>query len=145
MLATPHAYQPSPRIPNVRTAKNATQKRRVRAARARYAGISRFSAVLAIVLVTVIGYVMLMAHLTSMNYALSKAQHERTDLQGQTMRLDDQLSRLRSDERLAKIAARLNMHDPQQFAIVKLPPSVEPRVGSHLALLSTVAGWLGSR
>ncbi|HEY8298529.1 MAG TPA: hypothetical protein VIG32_10980 [Candidatus Baltobacteraceae bacterium] len=131
-----------PHIPNVRTAKNATERRRGRASRARYAGFTRFCAVLAIVLAGVMGYVVLMTHLTSMNYALSRAERQRTALQAETLRLDDRLARLRSDDRLAAIAASLHMHDPQQFAIVKLPPPVETRAGSHLALLSNFAGWL---
>ncbi|MGZ3563179.1 MAG: hypothetical protein ACXVAS_15220 [Vulcanimicrobiaceae bacterium] len=145
MLATPQQrYEARPRIPNVRTAKNATQRRRVRAARARYAGMSRFCVVLAGVLTLVMVYVMLMAHLTSMNYALAKAQRERTALQAESMRLDDRLARLRSEDRLAAIAVKLGMHDPQQFALVKLPPPAAQRDRSHLALFTSVAGWLSA-
>ncbi|MDQ2871707.1 MAG: hypothetical protein M3R35_01110 [Candidatus Eremiobacteraeota bacterium] len=145
MLAAPQQYEARPRITNVRTAKNATHKRRARTARAQYVGISRFCAGLAVVLAMVMIYVMLMAHLTSMNYALSRAEHQRADLQAQSLRLDDQLARLRSDERLAAIAARFGMRDPQQFAVVKLPPSNISHDRTRLALLSTFAGWLGSR
>ena len=106
--------------------------------------MSRFCIILAGVLTLVMVYVMLMAHLTSMNYALARAERERNALQAQSMRLDDRLARLRSDDRLAAIAAKLGMRDPQQFALVKLPPPVAERDRSHIALFTSVAGWLGA-
>ncbi len=109
----------------------------------RYAGLAKFSLALFGVAALMMVYVMLVSNLTSLNYSVAKADHERSVLQAQTTRLDDQISRLRSDDRLAAIAARLGMRDPAQFAIVTLPAVRYDRKGhTRLALLSTVAGWL---
>lgn len=146
MLAAPQHYEERPRIPNLRTAKNATLQRRQHAARARYRGIVRFSTGLALALVLVMGYMMLMANLTTLNYSVAKAQRERAALQGETLRLDDRLATLRSDDRLAAIAARLGMREPQQYAVVTLPPPEAPmRDRSHVALLSSFAVWLHAK
>ena len=133
-----------PRVTHVRTAKNATYNRRSKSVRARYAGISRVCLVLGVGLVAVMGYVMLMSNLTGLNYATAKAEHQRAALQEETMRLDDRLEGLRSQDRLAAIAGRLGMRDPAQFALVSLPAAhVENH--THLALLSSVAGWFNAR
>src|SRR5947209_5708365 len=126
MLAAPlrkteeRAKTPRPR--NVRTAKQATQRRISRKERARYGVLVRFCGALAVALSLVMIYVTLTARLTSLNYAVAKAQRERATLQAETARLDDRLAALRSNDRLASVAARLHMQDPQQFAIVTLPP-----------------------
>ena len=144
MLAQPR-QDTRPRISNVRTAKHATQRRISRKERARYAGLFRFCAVLAVALTLVMCYVMLTARLTSLNYAVAKAERERATLQAQTARLDDQLAALRSDDRLANVAAKLHMQDPQQFAVVTLPPAVQPDDRSHLAFLSGLANLFGAK
>src|SRR5579884_1483289 len=108
----------------VRTARQATQRRVSRKARARYSSLLQFCGILAVTLFGVMLYVTLTARLTSLNYAVAKAQLERTKLQAETARLDDRLAQLRSDDRLAHVAASLHMQDPQQFAIVQLPAPV---------------------
>ncbi|MDQ2680347.1 MAG: hypothetical protein M3Y21_04910 [Candidatus Eremiobacteraeota bacterium] len=131
------------RIQNVRTAKAATQRRQTHSARMRYAGLAKFSIALIGVAALMMIYVMLVSNLTSLNYSVAKADHERSVLQAQTARLDDQLGKLRSDDRLAAIAAQLGMRDPAQFAIVTLPTvRYDGKGHGRLALLSTVAGWL---
>ncbi len=137
------AYQAQPRLRNVRTAKHATQMRKSHASRARYAGLVRFCGVLGVVLCGVMVYVMLMANLTGLNYAASRADRQRASLQAETARLDDRLAALRSDDRLAKIAAELHMRDPQQFAMVTLPPA-QPQGQSRL-FLSSLASWFGAK
>lgn len=132
-------------LPNVRTARHATTRRVKRASRARYTGLLRFCAVLAVVLLGLMTYVMLTSRLTGLNYAVAKAQHERAVLQSQTARLDDRIAALSSDDRLARVAARLHMQDPQQFALVTLPPRVQPAPDSRLAFLSTLTGFFRSR
>lgn len=128
---------------HVRTARNATQRRVSRAARARYSSLLQFCAVLAVVLCGVMLYVTLTARLTSLNYAVAKAQEEKTDLQSQTARLDDQLAALRSDDRLARVAAKLHMKDPQQFAMVSLPAPAHEQAPSRLAFFAGLAGLFG--
>lgn len=142
MLAEP---RPTPRTSNVRTAKQATQRRVSRAARLRYSGLVRFCGALAIGLTLVMGYVTLTARLTSLNYAVGRAERERTALQTQTARLDERVAALRSDDRLAHVAAQLHMADPQQFAVVTLPPPLRQEDRSHLAFLAGLANLFGAK
>jgi len=144
-LAAPRVETAKPRVANVRTAKNATQKRRAHAVRSRYATIWRFSVALAVGLILVMTYLMLTANVTSLNYAVARAERERAGLQSETMRLDDRLAQLRSDSRLARIAAKLNMRDPQQFALVKMPVRRPQSDDRHIALLSAISGWFGAK
>jgi len=137
------AYQAQPRVRNVRTAKHATHMRKSHASRSRYSGLVRFSAVLGVVLCGVMFYVMLMANLTSLNYSVSRADRQRASLQAETARLDDRLAALRSDDRLAKLAAQLHMREPQQFAMVTLPPA--PPQGQSRLFLSSLASWFGAK
>ncbi|MDP9018258.1 MAG: hypothetical protein M3N19_08050, partial [Candidatus Eremiobacteraeota bacterium] len=133
-----------PRISNVRTARAATQSRRKKSSQQRYAHLGRFVLGLAAVVVLLMGYVMMMANLTSLNYAVARAEHERVALQDQTARLDDRIAALRSQERLAGIAGKLGMHDAQAYAIVQLPQKPHAAAGPRLAVLSTLSGWLGT-
>ncbi|MBC5829247.1 MAG: hypothetical protein GIW98_03515 [Candidatus Eremiobacteraeota bacterium] len=143
MLAQRQLHETKPRISQVRTNKNASERRRKTTRRLRYAHLTRFTCVLVIVLLTLMSYLGLMANLTGINYAVARAAAERAVLQDQTLRLDDRLSQLRSHERLAQIAARLGMRDPAFYAIVRLPdPPIRQTVPPRLAFLSTVAGWL---
>jgi len=124
----------------VRTVRNATQRRVKRAVRARYSGLFEFCAILAVVLCAVMLYVTLTARLTSLNYAVAKAEMDRSELQAQTARLDEQLAALRSDDRLARVAARLHMTDPQQFAMVSLPAPPSRPARTRLAFFAGLAG-----
>jgi len=128
-----------------RTARGATQRRITRKDRARYIGLFRFCALLAVALSLVMIYVMLTAQLTSLNYAVGRAQRERSALLAETARLDDRLAVLRSDDRLAMVAGRLQMQDPDQFAIVTLPVPVQQRDRSHLAFLAGLASIFGAK
>lgn len=129
----------------VRTARNATQRRVTRAARARYSGLLQFCAVLGVTLFGVMLYVTLTARLTSLNYAVAKSQIERTTLQAQTARLDDELAALKSDDRLARVAAKLHMQDPQQFAQVSLPAPVHEHGPPGLAFFAGLAGFFRAK
>lgn len=133
--------QPQP----VRTARNATQRRLSKKERARYRTLVQFSACLSVALVLFMAYLSLNAHLTSLNYKYVKAQRERATLQAQTARLDEQLASLRGDDRLSAIATKLHMSDPQQFALVTLPAPESHSAGTHLAFLSSLAGFFGAK
>ncbi len=137
------AYQANPRLRNVRTAKHATHLRKTHNSRARYTSLVRFCGALGVVLVGVMLYVMLIANLTSLNYSVARADRQRASLQAETARLDDRLATLRSDDRLAKMAAALHMREPQQFALVTLPPAA-PQGRSRL-FLSSLASWFGAK
>lgn len=142
-LAQPtYAPQSKPRIANPRTARNATQKRIVQTNRARYGALVRVGAVLALVLTGLMAYVMLTSNVTSLTYAVAKAHHQRDILQQQTARLDDQIAAARSEERLAAMAHKLQMSDPQLFAVIHLAP--EQIATSHLAVIDSIASWFTS-
>ena len=117
-MIQPQYIEERPRIRNPRQARGATDARRKHNYRARYASITRFCVVLGIASVLLVGWVTMTSNLTGMTYAVAKADVQRAKLQGETARLDDKLSGLRSQERLATFAARLGMKDPQQFALV---------------------------
>jgi hypothetical protein len=142
MLAQPR--QPAAPV-RVRTARNATQRRISRKARSRHRHVAQFSVGFAAALLLLMAYVTLTAHLTTLNYAFSRALHERAALQGETARLDEQLATLRGDDRLGAIAARLHMQEPQQFALVTLPAQVRRSDTSHLAFLSGLATLFGAK
>ena len=72
-------------------------------------------------------------------------ERERASLQAETARLDDRVAALRSDDRLARVAAQLHMSDPQQFAIVTLPPPMRQQDRSHIAFLSGLANLFGAK
>jgi cell division protein FtsL len=129
----------------VRTARQATEQRVSRKQRARYSALLQFCAMLAIVLLGVMAYVTLTARLTSLNYAVAKAQHERAALQAETARLDDEVAALKSDDRLARVAAKLHMQDPGQFAMVSLPAQRPAQAPSRLAFFAGLAGLFGAK
>lgn len=137
-----HARQftPSVRLKNPRAARAATQRRIVHKSRARYANVARLGIGIGALLAIFMGYVVLTSSLTGLSYALSRAHDRREALLEETMRLDDRVAALRSDERLSAIAARLGMQDPQRIAVVKLSvPHAPDR--AHVAVLSSLAGF----
>jgi hypothetical protein len=137
----PQYVDDRPRIRNPRRARGATDARRKHNSRARYAAITRFCMVLGIASVLLVGWVTMTSNLTGMTYAVAKADVQRARLQGETARLDDKLSGLRSQERLATFAARLGMKEPQQFALVRIAP---PTTGdAHVALIPAFAALFG--
>lgn len=141
-LAQPaYAPQAKPRIANPRTARNATQKRIVKTHRARYGALVRVGAVLTLVLTGLMAYVMLTSNVTSLTYSVAKVHQDRDRLLAQTARLDDRIATARSQERLAAMAQKLHMTDPQLFAVVRLP--ADRGSGSHFAVIDSIAGWFG--
>jgi len=79
-------------------------------------------------LIPLLGYVTLTANLTSLNYALTRTDHERVALLEDTQRLDERIARLQSPDRLAALAAKLKLHDPHVYAVVRVPePKPQPR------------------
>jgi hypothetical protein len=139
MLAQRLLERPS-RIVNPRAARAATQRRMVRNSRARYADVVRVSAVLTCVLMLLMCYVVLTSSLTGTSYAVAKARAQREALQEETMRLDDRIAALRSDDRLSTLAARLGMRDPQSLAIVRIDPPRVARAPARFPMLSSLAG-----
>jgi cell division protein FtsL len=99
-------------------------------------------AVLLCVLAFLMGYVVLTSSRTGLSYAVARAAAQREALQEETLRLDDQIAALRSDDRLAELAARLGMRQPQRFAVVREEEPRVARAASHFRLLSSIAGFL---
>lgn len=131
----------SARLGNPRTVRAATQRRMVRKSRARYASVKRVLAGLLGVLFLLMTYVVLTSNLTGLSYAVAKASAKREALQEETMRLDDRIAALRSDDRLSVLAARMGMREPQAYAVVRVvPPRVAP-ARPRFAALSSLAGF----
>ena len=130
-----------PRLRNPRRARLRTEERRGKTARRRYEGLSRFVLTLGAVVFLLMSYVWLYSNLTSMNYAIERAERERAALADQSARLEDRIVQLRSQERLAAIASKMNMRDAQQYAIVALPHPAKP-AAQRLALFAAL-DWLG--
>ena len=133
--------QRAPRVRNPRTARGATHRRIVRKSRARYSNIKRIAAAIGGLLVLFMMYVLLTSMMTGLSYAVARAAHDRESLVDETMRLDDRITALRSDDRLSAIAARLKMTDPQQFAVVHLSRPAPTANARRVALLSSLADF----
>jgi hypothetical protein len=133
----------APRIANPRSARTATQTRIVRNARARYRGIRSVAIVLTVVLSSLMLYVLLTSNETSLGYALDRAQARRAALLESNARLDDRIAMLQSDQRLAALAARLGMTQPQRFEVVRLNKPERAVAQSRLPLFASIAGLLG--
>lgn len=140
-MVHPRQVERTHRISNPRTARAATHRRIDKKSKLRYLNLARISGVLTVVLAFLMGYVVLTSSLTGLSYAVANAKHERAELQADTMRLDDKIAAMRSDDRLASLAARLGMSEPQHFALVALP-STQPSQERHLAAFSSLAGLL---
>jgi len=133
-------FNPAIRLKNPRAARAATHRRIVTKSRARYANVGRLGLGIGALLAVFMLYVVLTSSLTGLSYALSRVHDRREALLEETMRLDDRIAALRSDERLSGIASRLGMRDPQRIAVVKLSvPHAPDR--SHIAALSSLAGF----
>jgi hypothetical protein len=139
-MVQPREIAARQRIGNPRQARAATHRRIDKKSRARYTNILRVSGVLLVVLVFLMGYVVLTSSLTGLGYAVANAEHQREKLEAQTMRLDDRIAALTSDDRLAAVAARLHMREPQQFAVVTLPHPQVADAAHRSAVFSSLAG-----
>ncbi len=81
-----------------------------------------------VVMVMMLTYVQLTAAVTSATYRLAQAHHERTALLADSLQNDETIAQLQSPERLAALAAKLKMHDPHVYAVVRVPePKAQPK------------------
>jgi hypothetical protein len=128
---------PGPRVGS-RAARTAVRRRRSLRKRSRYLVLGRIVVTVSLLTLTIGVYLALMANVTRMNYELSKNARTEARLTDESARLEDEISRMGSRERLAGIAARLGMRESQSFAQVSLPAQ-QPASTSHgIAFLS----WL---
>jgi hypothetical protein len=130
------------RIANPRRVRAATARRIVRQSRARYASIARVLTGLSCILLLLMSYVVLTSSLTGLSYAVARARADREALLEETMRLDDRISALRSDDRLAQLAGRLGMREPRLLAVVRIEQPHVARVDRRFPMLSSLAGFL---
>lgn len=140
-MVEPCFFEQRKRIPNPRSVRGATQRRFARKARARYSSVSRTFAVVTVAMAVLMSYVVLTASLTGLSYAVATAQARREALQEETMRLDDRIAALRSDDRLARLAAELGMTEAQRFAVVRIERPRVAQARSPFPMLSSLAGF----
>jgi hypothetical protein len=140
-VIAPRSIQRSSRIRNPRTVRAATARRIGRASRARHAVVTRVFAGLLCVLTPLMSYVVLTSNLTGLSYAVARAQTKREALLEETMRLDDRIAALRSDDRLSALAARLGMREPQRFAVIRTEAPAVAQTGPRFPVLSSIAGF----
>jgi cell division protein FtsL len=141
MIARPlewpaEAPRPAPRTVS-RAARAAVQARRNSRTRARYRALVTIGCVVSILTLIVVVYLALLANVTRMTYELQQASDERTALVQENGRLDDQVARLVSRERLSRLAASMGMHDSQTFAEIPLPVPAAARPSGP-----TILSWL---
>jgi hypothetical protein len=121
----PHAAPELRRIDRIR---HATKRRARRTRRRMHRPILAIVTLVIAVFVPLLAYVALTANITSLNFALARASHERIKLLEDSQRLDDRIARLQSPERLAALATKLQLHDPHVYAVVRVPePKAQPR------------------
>jgi hypothetical protein len=125
--------KPSGRV-DVR-AREAARRRGRRTRLQTYAMPARIALAFAIALVPVMVYVLLMGNLTALNYSLAQATQQKSTLVEETMRLDDRIAQLQSRARLADLAVRLHMRDPQVYAVVDVPGPVVAPPSNGIAFL----------
>ncbi|MGB6601335.1 MAG: hypothetical protein WBE77_09660 [Candidatus Cybelea sp.] len=142
-MIAPRLFEHPVRIRNPRTVRAATQRRIVRKSRARYMSLGRVLSALGVVLLLLMAYVVLTSSLTGLSYAVASARAQREALQEETMRLDDRISALRADDRLAILAARMGMREPESLAVVRIvqPRPAVARMPSKFPMLSSLAGF----
>jgi hypothetical protein len=129
MIAQRAVPQPAgPELRRIDRVRHAT-KRRTRRSRRRLNRPVFAVAMLALaLLVPLLAYVTLTANVTSLSFALVRAERERTAVANDAQRLDDKIARLQSPERLAALAGKLRLHDPHVYAVVRIPePKAQPR------------------
>jgi cell division protein FtsL len=125
--------QPQRRV-HVR-ARDAARRRGRRRRLQGYTMLARIAISFAVVLVPVMIYVLLMGNLTALNYSLAHVTQQKSALVEETMRLDDRIAQLQSRERLADLANRLHMHDPNEYAVVDVPGPVVAPPSNGIAFL----------
>ncbi len=136
MIAQPLPYEEItlPRT-GTRSGRTAGNVRRNRTRTRGYASLVKILGTASVLTLAIVVYLGLMANVTRMNYDLSRTTYQKTRLLDESSRMDDQIARLASRERLARLAARLKMHEPQAFAQVTLPAPRAEALPHGLAFL----------
>lgn len=141
MIARPLPYEEivtRPAATGTRSGRTAAHVRRKRTRSLRFANFARIFTTVGALTLAIVVYLSLMANVTRMNYELSKNARAKTALVDESSRLDDKIARLVTRERLAVLATRLHMHEPQTFAQIALPVERTAPAPHGLAFLT----WL---
>lgn len=144
-IAAEHAYEQEqrrhtgPELRRIDRVRHATTRRARGRRRRLHRPVFAILTLAVAVLVPLLAYVTLTANITSLNFALARASHDRTKLLEDSQRLDDRIARLQSPERLAAIATALKLHDPHVYAVVRIP---EPRAQPKPTGLAFFGTWL---
>lgn len=139
MIAPQRIITEAPR--RIERARTATRRRR-RSRRAMHGPLVAVIGFAIAILVPLLAYVSLTANLTSLSFAIARADRERAAMTDETQRLDDRIARLTSPDRLAGLAAQLKMRDPHVYAVVNLPVTKAQPKPSGFALLGS---WLSGQ
>ncbi len=136
MIAQPLPYEDlTPPRTGTRSGRTAGNLRRKRSRVRGYASLVKILETASVLTLAIVVYLGLMANVTRMNYDLSRATREKTRLFDESSRMNDQIARLASRERLAHLAASLGMRQPQSFAQVTLPTQHSEALPHGLAFL----------
>ncbi|HEX3550327.1 MAG TPA: hypothetical protein VHT53_08130 [Candidatus Elarobacter sp.] len=118
-------------------ARHATRRRARRTRRRLNRPVFVVLSLAVIAMVMMLTYVQLTAAVTATTYRLAQAHRERAALMAESLQNDETIAQLQSPERLAALAARLKMHDPHVYALVRVPePKAQPKP-SGLAFFGT--------
>ena len=140
MIAPQRILTDAPRT--VQRVRTATRRRVRRGRRAMHGPLVAVIGFAVVILVPLLVYVSLTANLTSLSFAIARADRERAALTDETQRLDDRIARLTSPDRLAGLALQLKMRDPHVYAVVTLPSTtkVQPKPSGFALLGSWLSG-----
>jgi hypothetical protein len=128
---------------NVRSARGAADRRRKRSGALRYRSIVHMLLVLGTVTLGVVVYLGLLANVTRLTYEQAHLDRTHARLIDDAARLDDQVARLESRDRLAVIAARLGMRESRRFDVAVVPPERAAVVAQQRnVLVPAIASWL---
>ncbi|HZW54436.1 MAG TPA: hypothetical protein VFF00_10385 [Candidatus Elarobacter sp.] len=137
----PQPQRIGPELRRIDRVRHATKRRARRARRRLHRPVFAVVALAFAVLIPLMAYVTLTANLTSLSFALERAERERAVIASDAQRLDDRIARLQSPERLAALAGKLKLHDPHVYAVVPVP---EPKAQSQPTGLAFFGTWFSS-
>jgi hypothetical protein len=135
--------RPTTQLPprHAERARYATRRRARRARRRLNRPVFVVVSLAVIAMMMMLAYVGLTAAVTSQTYRVAQAQRERAALVADALQNDEAIAQLQSPERLAAIAAKLHMHDPHVYAVVRLP---DPKPRPKPTGLAFFGGWLSA-
>ena len=135
------------RVAGTRAGRVASQRRRQRTRRLRYESAVRIVAAVGALTAVVMLYLFLLTSADSLHHQIRVESKLVSDLEYQNQKLSERIESLRSDERLVAVAARLKMHDPSAYAVVRVPvpPAEQPDRHDAFALMGALSSAFAPR